>query len=193
VLIALPRIPQFSDFPSDMSMNEKLLAVLRWLPTPEKFRVELIDGEIIVTPPALGAHEYDVSALTGQFFRNCEGINVMGGLGLITSRGHVIPDLTVATDDAYGEEEEWFTPEHVLLVVEVSSKSPQHRDVDAKLHGYAGAGIPLYLTVDRKAKTITLYSEPKGDAYLVKLEYPFGHKVPLPAPFGFELDTSKLR
>jgi Uma2 family endonuclease len=191
--MALPRIPQLSDFPPDMSMDEKLLAVLHWLPTPDKFRVELIDGEIIVTPPALGGHEQNVSKVLTQFARNCDDIDIMGGLGLITPRGNVVPDLTVTTADAYGEDEEWFTPEHVLLVAEVSSKSTQHRDVNAKRHGYAGAGIPLYLMIDRKARTITLHSEPKGDRYLVVKTYPFGYKIPLPAPFDFVLDTSKLR
>lgn len=193
MLMSLPQIPQLADFPSTMSMREKMLAILHWLPTPEKFRVELIDGEIVVTPPALGAHEWDVSRLMMQFVRNCTGIGVMAGLGLITPRGNVIPDLTICNEDAYGEDEEWFTPEEALLVLEVSSKSTRHRDIDAKLHGYAGAGIPLYLTVDRKAETVTLYSEPKGDIYTVTHTVPFGHELALPEPFSFGLDTSKLR
>lgn len=53
-----------------------------------------------------------------------------------------------------------------------------------------GGSIPLYLLADRKLRTVTLFSDPKGGDYSRTTGASFGKELPLPAPFSFTLDTS---
>ena len=49
---------------------------------------------------------------------------------------------------------------------------------------------PLYLLVDREASSVTLFSDPENADYRQLGTRPFGKPLPLPDPFGFELETS---
>ncbi|WP_194236225.1 Uma2 family endonuclease [Streptomyces acidicola] len=61
-----------------------------------------------------------------------------------------------------------------------------------KPHGYARAGIPVHLLIDREEGEVTVYAEPSGDAYAQGPKYKLGLAVPLPAPLGFDLDGGIL-
>lgn len=80
-------------------------------------------------------------------------------------------------------------PDGVAMVVEVTSTKAD-RDRIAKRHCYALAGIPLYLLVDREEGTATLFSDPKARDHAEAHIVHFGKPLPLPAPFGFDLDTA---
>jgi Uma2 family endonuclease len=165
---------------------------------PEGWRVELVEGEIYVVPPANGEHEEIVSEVADQVtvrrtdrtLRNYTGIglNVPGA----SDTGHVIPDLVVAPKGSFDDEEEWHDTASVLLVAEVTSTSTAARDRDKKILGYARADIPVYLLIDREAGEVLVYSEPSGDDYAKSLKHKLGLSVPLPAPLGFELDTAEF-
>ncbi|MBB5072198.1 hypothetical protein BJ969_005286 [Saccharopolyspora gloriosae] len=82
--------------------------------------------------------------------------------------------------------------EDALLAVEITSKSGAETDRGAKHKAYAQAGIPLYLLIDRFAPrwpTVTLFSEPDGDAYRESHAVPFGKPIELPSPFDVTLET----
>lgn len=165
---------------------------------PKGWRVELIEGEIYVTPPAIGEHEEFVSEFSAQAYERQHdrrlriytgiGLNVPGGSGT----GHVEPDLAIAPKGTFDDQEEWHNPTGVLLVAEVTSKSTADRDRHQKIHGYARAGIPVYLLIDREEGEVTVYSEPSGDDYTQNPKYELGLAVPLPAPLDFELDTAEF-
>jgi Uma2 family endonuclease len=165
---------------------------------PRGWRVELIEGEICVTPPANGEHEEIVSELTEQVIdrrqdqslRNYRGIglNVPGASGT----GHVVPDLVIAPKGTFGDSDEWHDPSAVLLVAEVTSTSTADRDREKKILGYARADIPVYLLIDREEGEVTVHSEPSGDEYAKAAKYKLGLTVPLPAPLGFDLDTAEF-
>jgi Uma2 family endonuclease len=165
---------------------------------PLGWRVELIEGEICVTPPANGEHEGIVSRLNRQIIRKDPddflftytgiGLNVPGA----SKTGHVVPDLVVAPDGCFDDEKQWHDSLPVLLVAEVTSPGTADRDRDKKIRGYARAGIPIYLLIDREEAEVVVYSEPSDDDYTQAPKHKLGLTVPLPAPFGFELDTSKF-
>ncbi|MFC8517628.1 Uma2 family endonuclease [Streptomyces sp. NPDC057257] len=165
---------------------------------PLGWRVELIEGEICVTPPANGEHEEFVSELVDQVhdrrrdrsLRNYTGIglNVPGS----SETGRVVPDLVIAPKDSFRGPEKWNDPSPALLVAEVTSTSTADRDREKKIHGYARAGIPVYLLIDREEAEVTVYSEPSGDNYTQNPKYKLGLAVPLPAPLDFELDTAEF-
>lgn len=162
---------------------------------PEGWRVELIDGEIHVAPPGNGGHEEIVSEVSGQVRdRRKDGdLRTYTGLGLfvpdVTSTGKVIPDLVIAPKGSFRDQAEYHDPAPVLLVGEVTSRSTAAQDRGPKLRGYARAGIPCYLLIDREAGEAVVYSEPSGDSYTRRAEAKLSKTIELPEPLGFELDT----
>jgi hypothetical protein len=83
----------------------------------------------------------------------------------------------------------------VLLVVEVTSYDPHGnaRDRVEKPRAYAGAGIPVFLLVDRDSCEVKVSSEPEGGRYTRQVVVPYGKTVTLPDPVGIELDTDPLK
>jgi Uma2 family endonuclease len=168
------------------------------LDTPEGYRAELIDGEIVVTPPPDGNHERGISRIVMQVVRKSSvEMDFSGDKGLIVPSGgkddggRVIPDVTFAKAelDLFHGAPSWMPAEGVAMVVEVTSSRPS-LDRDAKRRAYAAARIPLYLLVDRQRGRVTLFSHPKADDYARTVAAAFGDKLELPEPFSFTLDTS---
>ncbi|MEU8545079.1 Uma2 family endonuclease [Streptomyces sp. NPDC048717] len=165
---------------------------------PKGWRVELIEGEIYVTPPANSGHEKIVTELVEQVvarrtdkrLRNSTGIglNVPGA----SSTGHVIPDLVIAPRDSFEAQENWNPTHSVLLVAEVTSASTASRDRVQKIRGYARAGIPVYLVIDRQSDEVIVCSDPVGDHYARRTVHRLGTVVPLPDPLGFAIDTAEF-
>ncbi len=175
------------------SEEEQILQSFLELDTPAGFKAELIEGEIVVTPPPDGSHENAFAVLAKQFFRESEiEVYVSGTKGLTTPGGRFIPDGTVCPDGWLKGAEPWADPAGVLLVFEVTSSNPT-KDREAKRRGYAAAGIPCYLLIDRSDDGATLFSSPEGGDYRAHVKVPFGKPLDLPAPFSFKLDTTPLQ
>ena len=187
------------DEPLTQGDGDALLDGFLALDTPEGFRAELIDGEIVVTPPPRSRHEQNVGKIVWQIARRSatefdyfpnKGLIVPSADGERTER--VIPDGTFAPAESdVFDDEPWSPPDGVALVVEVTSSRPE-RDRVAKRHAYARAGIPLYLLVDRDEERVTLFSGPDGGDYGHTDQVPTGKTLALPAPFEVELDTSEF-
>ncbi|MFB4296002.1 Uma2 family endonuclease [Actinomadura sp. NTSP31] len=172
------------------------------LDPPEGYRAELIDGEIVVTPPPVGDHELCIAEIAWQIARHCSTkFHNAGHKGLVIPSGgrhpksHVIPDATFAPASLglFRGAPSWMPvePDGVAMVVEVTSSRPE-LDREAKRHGYARANIPLYLLVDREAEKVILFSDTDGKDYRQTNSVPFGKGLALPEPFGIELDTSEF-
>lgn len=164
------------------------------LSVPLGFRAEIINGEIFVAPPPDREHERTISRITRQLFRNgAADVDISGCAGVITQKSRCIPDITVGEPEAFESTESWESPDGLLLVAEVTSRNAE-RDRVLKRHRYAAADIPLYLLVDREARTVTLFSEPdvETEDYRQTYTVDYGKPLPLPEPFAFELDTSEL-
>lgn len=180
-----------------LTQADVLLEGFLALETPEGFRAELIEGEIVVTPPPGGDHEKYISRIVRQVIKRSQtDMDFSGNKGLRLRSGeacpknHVVPDTTFGPieRDLFGGAGSWMPCDGVAMVLEVTSTKPK-ADREAKRRCYARGGIPLYLLVDRDASSITLFSDPKGDDYLEHCTRPFGKSLALPAPFAFELET----
>jgi Uma2 family endonuclease len=181
-----------------LTQAEVLLEGFLALDAPEGFRAELIEGEIVGTPPPDGDHEDYIELIVMQVYRRSRtDMQFSGNKGLkLKNEGgapkdHVIPDGTFAPRDLrlYRSADPWMPCEGVAMVLEVTSTKPR-TDREVKRRCYARGGIPLYLLVDRAASSITLFSEPEKDDYRQHCTFPFGKSLTLPEPFAFELETT---
>ncbi|WP_405887798.1 Uma2 family endonuclease [Streptomyces sp. NBC_01136] len=115
----------------------------------------------------------------------------------------LIPDFYVrrrkATelDESYRETHKgWYPIDMIALVGEVTSTN-HWTDTGPKLHTYAAAGVPVYVLINRNAKTAHCYTDPippgddapTGAYYDSEIKVDLGHPLPLPAPYP-ALDTA---
>ncbi len=180
-----------------LSPAEVLLEGFLALDTPEGFRAELIEGEIVVTPPPDGDHEDYIGLILEQVitrsrtkmrFSGNKGLKLRSGGGC--PKNHAIPDGTFAPTELrlYRGADPWMPCEGVALVVEVTSSRPAAGRT-GKRHCYARGPVPLCLLVDREQSSVTLFSDPQGDDYRQHCTVPFGKAIRLPEPFGLDLGT----
>ena len=183
-----------------LSQEDVLLEGFLALDTPEGFRAELIQGEIVVTPPPDGDHEDYIGLIVNQVIRRSrtdmqfsgnKGLKLRSGGGC--PKNHLVPDGTFAPMELrlYRGADSWMPCDGVAMVMDVTSTNPQ-ADREAKRRCYARAGIPLHLLVDRDTAQVTVFSEPKDDDYREHCARPFGKPIALPEPFAFDLDTADL-
>ncbi|WP_405011468.1 Uma2 family endonuclease [Kitasatospora sp. NBC_01539] len=174
------------------SGDDDLLEAFLTLDTPEGFTAELIEGEIVVTPPPDGGHETAIGRIVRQVHRyGPPDLDFAPGKGLIVPGGRYVPDGTFTEADALRGRGSWSEPDGVLMVLEVTSRRPG-KDREAKRVGYAAAGIPLHLLADREFDRIVLHSDPRNGEYTTVTGVPAGDPLPLPGPFGFTLATDRL-
>lgn len=162
------------------------------LDVPDGIRVELIEGEIVVSPPPFGAHEHDLARFVEQVIRSVTEPVDVGSIGLFTPGGLFIPDKVIAPKGHFLDlTEAWTLPKGIVMVVEATSSRPE-TDREVKRLGYAAAGVPLYLLIDRSKKEVVLFSEPRDGDYRAHIQVPFGSPLELPAPLSFPLDTTEF-
>lgn len=165
---------------------------------PELVRLEFINGKVQVKPVPDGNHGAIVMWLLRQCMQRRPELSLFPDQGLAIEayrRGRARPDGVLAPDEHFAGAGEWADPTGVLMTVEVTSRDADtnRRDRVEKPDGYAAAGIPVYLLVDRDACSVTVFTEPEKGAYRSATTRPFGAVVELPEPVGFALDTEKLK
>ncbi|MGC0332324.1 Uma2 family endonuclease [Streptomyces sp. SAI-170] len=180
-------------------ITQKIL--LDWfvdLDTPEGLRLELVEGDIVVTPVPDGHHEHCVSQVVHQMLsRSGTDLGFSGNKGLLLRNAdgcpqdHVIPDGTLVPHDLglFRGAAPWMPCEGVAMVLEVTNSRPA-ADREVKRRCYARGGIPFYLLVDRDTARTTLFGAPETTDYQEIHEVAFGKPLPLPAPFSFDLETA---
>ncbi|MHA5049560.1 Uma2 family endonuclease [Streptomyces sp. SD15] len=91
----------------------------------------------------------------------------------------------------------WYPIDMIALVGEVTS-THHWTDTGPKLRTYAAAGVPVYVLINRRAKTAHCYTEPiaPGDDpteayYDSDIKVDLGEPLPLPAPYP-TLDTASF-
>lgn len=200
------------DTPYDLWVRGELAGFLH-LPD-DGTRVEVIGGEIVVSPGPTLDHNLIVSDI-GDRFAEVRATDAnfpwrcvqTTDLNLVRVGDGYVPDLLVirseVASDARRTRARYLLPHQVDLVVEVTSRwnaandrEPAHlRAVPTKWRGYASTGIPHYLLVDRDPRTpqIKLYTDPDihGGTYGTATTWKFGETVELPQPFGLRIPTDE--
>jgi Uma2 family endonuclease len=134
---------------------------------PEKERVELIEGEIIVMSPIGRQHAVCVNRLNMLLALHVatEGIVQVQAPLQLSGQSLPEPDLIVLTrrPDFYGDDP-LPGPREVLLIVEVADTSVRY-DREVKMPLYARHGYPEFWLVNLPESRIEQYREPSNQGY----------------------------
>ncbi|MCP2343867.1 Uma2 family endonuclease [Actinomadura rupiterrae] len=174
-------------------------------------RVEIVGGEIVVSPGPDFAHNLIVSDLQDAFAAAKAVGQALGwrcvqtqDVNLSEIHEGYIPDLCVMSQAdvrrAKDRRSTKILPDELTLAVEVTSRSNFAEDREPgprrqrpnKWNGYARTGIPFYLIVDRDPQVMssTLFTEPNpAGLYEQSVSWKFGEPIQLPAPFGLTVPT----
>ncbi|WHM37037.1 Uma2 family endonuclease [Streptomyces sp. BPTC-684] len=157
-------------------------------------RVEIIGGQILVSPPPDGAHARALTDLMVPFLRaglHGERVKVLQGVGLWLQTGredYAIPDLAVVDADFedHHVENNCYDPIVFRLVLEVTSSNYQ-TDLRTKVTAYANSKLPVYVIVDRKHNRLHVLTDPVADDYDTHRIHAPGELVTLPESIGAEV------
>ncbi|WP_256640688.1 Uma2 family endonuclease [Streptomyces murinus] len=161
----------------------------------ETVRLEFLIGRICVKGLADGNHAEIIRWLQ-ECMRPCAELWLYSGVGIGVCEGRALPDAVLAPRGTFVGKENWADTADVVMTVEVTSydADTHRRDREEKPLGYADAGIPYYLLIDRDDCSVTLYGDPvQGIGYRSAEKKPFGAKFSLPEPLGIEIDTEDLK
>jgi Uma2 family endonuclease len=155
------------------------------------YRIEIIDGEIRVTPPPDVAHARALTTIMLPFVAaglHGEETQVLQGVGLWLSDGpedYALPDLAVVDGDieAHCVENNCYEPLPFRLVLEVTS-SNYSVDLRTKVRAYANAKVPVYVIVDRKHTRLHVLTDPIVDTYDQHHVHAPGRHITLPDSIG---------
>lgn len=160
-------------------------------------RVEILGGQLTVTPPPDGAHAESLTTVMGPLLTaglHAGETRVMQGIGLWLPTGdddHAIPDLAIVDAD-YDDHEVRFNcldPAVFRLVLEVTS-SNWRTDLFTKPDLYAAAGVPVYVIGDRKHQEVIVHAEPHNGTYRTRSVYDKDQSFVLPESIGAKVELS---
>ncbi|MEU7304523.1 Uma2 family endonuclease [Streptomyces sp. NPDC007206] len=179
--------------PLDVEEFEELAAA-----APETVRLEYVNGKVVVKAMPDGNHGEIFMWLLRQCMQQRPDLDLAPERGVKAEayrKGRAITDGFLAPVDHFKGHGNWSDTDGALMAVEITSHdrdTDQRKRIDKPV-GYAAAGIPVYLLIDRDSATVSVYSEPKDGRYLQCSTRPWGATVELPPPVGITLDTEKLK
>lgn len=174
---------------------DEIVRVWEETDAPEGSKVEIIEGVVTVPPPPSKNHNTTAALLQRRLYTGiAEDWEVYQTLGLEVpgSQDLFVPDLAVLPVESVLGSGNRVPADEAELVVEITAKRNANQDRIKKVHGYARAGVPLYLLLDpwhSGRPTATLYGAPEDGTYRVLASVEYGEKLTLPEPFGLDLDT----
>src|SRR5690349_1704221 len=149
------------------NLTEKQMTLQEFLALPEtNERIELIAGEMIVSPSSRYEHQRIVGSshlLLRQIFTT--GYVVLSPMDVIFDDGNVLqPDLFWVADDSprcrLGADDYWYgAPD---LVIEVLSPSTAFRDHGVKFRLYEQHGVREYWLIDAQAQFVEVFHNVNG-------------------------------
>ncbi|WP_254802454.1 Uma2 family endonuclease [Kitasatospora sp. SUK 42] len=175
--------------------NHRILSYARTLAPPSGWKVEVSGDTVVITATPSTLHQFNLLSLRRQFEAH-RPADLMPSENTDLASPNVgklrNPDLTYIPLSAVELGGNEVPAEQAAIAVEIVSPSNPENDLVGKVRDYPLMGIPLYLLIDPREGDITLYSEPSGSGYHQRWIGRFGDRVPIPAPFDFELATDAL-
>ncbi|MET9327107.1 Uma2 family endonuclease [Tsukamurella sp. NPDC003166] len=169
-----------------------LLSFEQWCALGEDIdtRTELVRGELIVLPRPRTDHQTAIAELLFQFRSQLPpGLRAYPEIDVVLDSGPRptvrVPDIAVG---AYPPPAQLAIAAHMVLVVEILSRSTSRTDRVAKRAEYARAGIPHYWIVDLDAQEVEAMTLVDG-AYTSAVAH---NEFATTAPFAVRIDLTAL-
>ncbi|MEW2076447.1 Uma2 family endonuclease [Streptomyces sp. NPDC012403] len=154
---------------------------LERMPVPEGFRVEIVGGNVYMTPQRdthWGIIRRIVRAVEDRFGMDVQVFSDVR----IDFPGHengLCPDVAMLRDSAEKDDEGHWRYEDVEFVFEVISEGTAANDYGPKKAAYATAEVPLYVIVDPYRGRCYVYTDPKNGDYVTRTRVDFGDDIDL--------------
>ncbi|WP_137994143.1 Uma2 family endonuclease [Streptomyces vilmorinianum] len=171
---------------------DEMFEALERMPVPEGYRVEIVEGDVFMTPQRSTHWEIIreiLWALGDKFGRRARvfsdvRIDFPGG------ENGFCPDVAKLSDEAVPDSRGHWDHADVEFVAEVISKGTARNDYEPKKAAYATAEVPVYLIADPYQGRCHVYTEPKDGQYVSELVVDFGADLDLSrTPLGLVLKT----
>jgi Uma2 family endonuclease len=170
-----------ADESNDELTLDKLFEALEKMPVPEGIKVEIVGGNIFMSPQRDTHWEITrriVRALEDRF-----GMEVKVKSDVrFDFPGHLngfCPDVVKLADDAERDARGRWNVEDVEFIAEVISKKTAVNDYGPKKAAYATVGVPVYTIADPYTGRCHVYTEPKDGEYTSELIVAFGKEIDL--------------
>jgi Uma2 family endonuclease len=154
---------------------------LERMPVPEGFRVEIVGGNVFMTPQRdthWGIIFQIARALDDRFDR---GVKVFSDVR-IDFPGHengFCPDVAKLSESAKKDDEGRWRYQDVEFVAEVISEGTAPNDYGPKKLAYAEAEVPVYVIADPYQGRCYVYTDPKDGDYENRTPVDFGTDIDL--------------
>ncbi|MEU1178213.1 Uma2 family endonuclease [Streptomyces sp. NPDC005820] len=154
---------------------------LEHMPVPEGFRVEIVGGNVHMTPQRDTHWEIIFQIALALRSRFGKGLRVFSDVR-IDFPGHengFCPDVVKLRESAEKDDEGRWHYEDVEFVAEVISRGTAANDYGPKKTAYAVAEVPVYLIADPYQGRCFVYTDPKDGHYVTSTRVDFGGDVHL--------------
>lgn len=154
---------------------------LERMPVPEGFRVEIVGGNVHMTPQRDTHWEIIRRIVRAVEDRFGMDVKVLSDVR-IDFPGHengFCPDVAKLSDAAEKDDEGRWRYQDVEFIAEVISEGTAANDYGPKKAAYAVAEVPVYVIVDPYQGRCRVYTHPKGDDYAIDTKVDFGSDVDL--------------
>ncbi|MEV4017857.1 Uma2 family endonuclease [Nonomuraea angiospora] len=157
-------------------------------------RYELFNGSLLASPAPTKLHQIAITELVVILAVAAPPtLKVLSTVNLrITDRDYYIPDIVVVPKASIHTDPLMFSPEEILLAVEVASPSTKTKDMVLKAHEYAAAGIPSYWRIEPDEGPTLYVHELSGKSYGPPTAYKAGSVASLTTPFPVTFDPADL-
>ncbi|MFI7411281.1 Uma2 family endonuclease [Streptomyces sp. NPDC049627] len=159
---------------------------------------ELIDGSLVFRSPQTRFHGRTMRLLDNALLAQApDRLDVMREMTIkLDAKNRPEPDILVFPVEANtGPDQTWYSPEDILLAVEVVSADSRERDREVKPRKYAAAGVPHFWRVEKDEEkglpVVYVYElDPATKSY--GLTGIFHDRLKVSVPFDIEIDLTAV-
>ncbi|MET9967140.1 Uma2 family endonuclease [Streptomyces sp. NPDC006356] len=154
---------------------------LERMPVPEGFRVEIVGGNVHITPQRDTHWGIILRVLRAVEDRFGRGARVFSDVR-IDFPGHengFCPDIALLKDSAQQDDTGHWRHQDVEFVAEVISEGTAANDYGPKKTAYAVAEVPVYVIADPYQGRCYAYTHPKDGDYAMRTSVDFGTDIDL--------------
>ncbi|MFE3852465.1 Uma2 family endonuclease [Streptomyces griseorubiginosus] len=172
---------EMADADANTERLDEWFELLERMPVPEGYRVEIVGGNVFMTPQRDTHWEIIrriVRALEDRFGMDVKVFSDVR-IDFPGFENGFCPDIALLKDSAKKDDKGHWRYQDVEFVAEVISKGTAANDYGPKMTAYAEAEVPLYVVADPYQGRCHIYTDPKDGDYAEPTRVDFGTDLEL--------------